>query len=131
MMYAKLCLHDCRTLSVYCGHADFDEKHIHEKYRDYYCVCLVILTNKLLYYFVQMMAGTPSWERMPLDVAGEVMDQMKGDKEASAAVFRTVCIGWRDAHDQGVTRLNVTRESTLLPCWSDMLRTRFPGVKTI
>ena len=68
--------------------------------------------------------GSP-WERiMTPDVAGEVMEQLKWDKKA-LAVFRQTCNGWRDAHDQTVTRLRVT-DNSQPP--SVMLRTRFPRV---
>jgi hypothetical protein len=50
------------------------------------------------------------WERMPPDVAGEVMEQLKWDRGASA-VFRKVCKGWRDSHDERVTSLKVTGNS--------------------
>ena len=42
---------------------------------------------------------------MPPDVAGEVMDHLKWDRRASA-VFRKICKGWRDSHDERVTCLN-------------------------
>ena len=64
---------------------------------------------------------------MPLDVAGEVMEHLKWDRGASA-VFRKTCKGWRDAHDQIVTRLSVTGNA--LPS-SAIERTRFPRVKEI
>jgi hypothetical protein len=48
---------------------------------------------------------------MPPDVAGEVLDNLKWDRGASV-VFRKVCKGWRDAHDDRATRLNVTRKPT-------------------
>jgi hypothetical protein len=62
---------------------------------------------------------------MTIDAAGEViMEKLKWDRGASG-VFRQTCKGWRDAHDQSVIRLSVTRTSLLLSC---MVRTRFPGV---
>jgi hypothetical protein len=62
---------------------------------------------------------------MPPFVAGEVMEQLKWDRRASA-VFRKICKGWRDAHDQSVSCLVVKDNS--LP---GILRTRFPRVKEI
>jgi hypothetical protein len=59
---------------------------------------------------------------MTPDMAGEVMEQLKWVRRASA-VFRKMCKGWRDAHDQSVTRLTVS-----LP---GILMTRFPRVKDI
>jgi hypothetical protein len=73
--------------------------------------------------------GSP-WERiMTLDVAGEVLEQLKWDRGASG-VFRQTCRGWRDGHDRSVIRLSVTRGS--LP-WRTicMMRNRFPGVTEI
>jgi hypothetical protein len=78
-----------------------------------------------VYFFMQM--GTSSWERMPPDMAEEVMEHLKWDKGASA-VFRKICKGWRDAHDQRITLLNVTGDSLRL---SSLLGTRFPRVKEI
>jgi hypothetical protein len=54
--------------------------------------------------FMQM--GTSSWEWMPPYVAGEVMEQLKWERGASV-VFRRVCKGWRDMHDQCVRHLSV------------------------
>jgi len=65
------------------------------------------------------------WEHIPPDVAGEVMEQLKWDRGASA-VFRKICKGWREAHDQSVTRLSVIGNS--LP-GNFRLRMRFPRVK--
>jgi hypothetical protein len=49
--------------------------------------------------YLYMQMGMPSsWEWLPPDVAGEVMEQLKWERGASA-VFRTVCKGWQDAHD--------------------------------
>jgi hypothetical protein len=70
--------------------------------------------------------GSP-WERMPPDVAGEVMGHLEWDRRASAA-FRKTCKGWRDAHDQSVTCLRVTGDA--LPS-SAIERTIFPRVKEI
>eukprot|EP00242_Pyramimonas_sp_CCMP2087_P001278 CAMPEP_0198229078 /NCGR_PEP_ID=MMETSP1445-20131203/113933_1 /TAXON_ID=36898 /ORGANISM="Pyramimonas sp., Strain CCMP2087" /LENGTH=327 /DNA_ID=CAMNT_0043909519 /DNA_START=216 /DNA_END=1199 /DNA_ORIENTATION=- len=70
--------------------------------------------------------GSP-WEHIPPDVAGEVMEQLKWDRGASA-VFRKICKGWRDAHDESVTRLTVSGNP--LP-GNFMLRMRFPRVKDI
>ena len=67
------------------------------------------------------------WEHIPPDVAGEVMEQLKWDRGASA-VFRKICKGWREAHDQSVTRLSVSGNS--LPR-NFVLRMRFPRVKEI
>jgi hypothetical protein len=67
------------------------------------------------------------WERMPDDMAEEVMEQLKWDSGASK-IFRQICKGWRDAHDQSVTRLSVTDDS--LPS-SFVLLTRFQRVKEI
>ena len=49
---------------------------------------------------------TSSWEWMPPDVTEEVMEQLKWERPASG-VFRSVCKGWRDAHDQCVRHLSV------------------------
>ena len=43
---------------------------------------------------------------MSPDVAGEVMEQLEWERLASG-VFRRVCKGWRDAHDQCVRYLSV------------------------
>ena len=64
---------------------------------------------------------------MTPDVAGEVMEQLKWDRGASG-VFRQTCKGWRDAHDQSVTRLSVNGDSQP---GNFMLRMRFPRVKDI
>ena len=70
--------------------------------------------------------GSP-WERMPPYVAEEVMEQLKWERGASV-IFRKICKGWRDAHDQSVSRLSVTSDS--LPS-SFKMRTRFQRVKEI
>jgi hypothetical protein len=53
-----------------------------------------------------MQMGTSSREWMPPEVTGEVMEHMKWERQASA-IFRRVCKGWRDTHDQCVRRLSV------------------------
>ena len=70
------------------------------------------------------------WERMPPDVVEEVMEQLKGDRGASA-VFRETCKGWRDAHDQRVTRLSGSDDMSVLRLSSFVLMTRFQRVKEI
>jgi hypothetical protein len=55
-------------------------------------------------YFVQM--GLSSWQWIPPDVACETMERLKWEREVSA-VFRRVCKGWRDAHDQCMRHLSV------------------------
>jgi hypothetical protein len=52
------------------------------------------------------MRMTSSREWMPPDVACEVMEQLKWERGASA-VFRRVCKGWRDVHDQCLRHLSV------------------------
>jgi hypothetical protein len=73
-----------------------------------------------------MQMGSPS-AHIPPYVVGEVMEQLKWDRGASA-VFRKICKGWREAHDQSVTRLSVIGDS--LP-GNFMLGMRFPRVKEI
>ena len=75
------------------------------------------------------MLGTSSWEQMSPDIAGEVMEHLKWDRGASA-VFRKICQGWRDAHDQRVTRLSVTGNSSLQSSLI-LIGTQFPRVKEI
>jgi hypothetical protein len=70
--------------------------------------------------------GSP-WERMPADVAEEIMEHLKWDRGASE-VIRQICKGWRDALDESVTRLSVTGDS--LPS-SFVLMTRFQRLKEI
>jgi hypothetical protein len=70
--------------------------------------------------------GSP-WEHMPSDVVGEVMEQLKWDRVASA-VFRKICKGWRDAQDESVTYLRMNDDS---PLGNFMLKIRFPRVKEI
>jgi hypothetical protein len=43
---------------------------------------------------------------MPPNVAEEVLDQLQWERGASA-VFRRICKGWRDAHDQCLLHLSV------------------------
>jgi hypothetical protein len=74
-----------------------------------------------------MQMGTSSWEQMPPDMAGEVMQHLKWHRGASA-VFRKICKEWRDTHDQRVTRLSVKGDSVRL---SSLLAPRFPRVKDI
>jgi len=67
-----------------------------------------------------MQMGTSSWEWMPPDVAGEVMELLKWEREASG-VFRSICKGWRDAHDQRVRHLSVSAR----PSANVIMRSRF------
>jgi hypothetical protein len=71
-----------------------------------------------------MKMGTSSWEQMPPDMAEEVMKHLQWDRGASA-VFRNICKGWRNAHDQWVTHLSVTGDSQRL---SSLSGTRFPRI---
>jgi Leucine-rich repeat (LRR) protein len=81
----------------------------------------------MLFVHVYTQMGSP-WERMPPDMAGEVMGHLKWDKGASA-LFRQTCKGWRDAHDENLTCLNVNGNS--LTSSFTIVRTRFPKVKEI
>ena len=53
------------------------------------------------------MEMSSSWKRMPPDVAREVLERLKWERQASG-VFRRVCKGWRDTHDQCVRHLSVS-----------------------
>jgi hypothetical protein len=70
--------------------------------------------------------GSP-WEQMPPDVVAEVIEHLKWDRGASA-VFRRICKGWRDAHDERVLRLILNGDS--LPS-RFLVRMKFPRVKEI
>jgi len=52
---------------------------------------------------------------MPPDVAEEVIVQLKWERGASA-VFRRVCKGWRDAHEQCALRLSVNACLSMSDC---------------
>jgi hypothetical protein len=75
-----------------------------------------------------MQMGISSWKWMSPDVAGEVMDQLKWERRASA-VFRRVCKGWRDAHDQGVLRLQLNSRDRLNSAKLSRFMLRFQRVK--
>jgi hypothetical protein len=64
---------------------------------------------------------------MPTDVVVEVMEHLEWDRGASA-VFRRICKGWRDAHDERVLRLILNGNS--LPS-RFLVRMKFPRLKEI
>ena len=64
------------------------------------------MLSAVLDYLFMQMGMTSSWDWMPPEVAGEVIEQLKWERGATA-VFRRVCKGWRDAHDQCVRHLRL------------------------
>ena len=60
----------------------------------------------VLDYLFMQMGMTSSWEWLPLDVAEEVMELSRWERGPSG-VFRSVCKGLRDAHDQCVRHLRL------------------------
>jgi hypothetical protein len=74
---------------------------------DAHTVCCCWLLMVALHDVFMQMGITTSWEWMPPDVVGEVMEQLKWERRASAGAFRRVCNAWQDAHDQRVRHLSV------------------------
>jgi hypothetical protein len=51
--------------------------------------------------------------------------------QGASAVFRRICKGWRDAHDQSVIRLSVMLTAAYSLPSSFMMRMKFPRLKEI
>jgi hypothetical protein len=61
---------------------------------------------------------------MPPDVVGEVLEQLKWERGASAVFRRVVCKGWQDAHVQRVRHMTVN----VLPFNSAHMMSRFNNI---